>query len=581
MTRRASRWPRAAARLRAVLSEDAPLARVLAIYGTIQFVASWWDLPGSYSWENDGVAPRDLFVGLAENLTPGKGHTYPLMHFALLGVLCLPILLTALARARSFAFVDLRSAMLAVPTMTAISVVAKLVSVVMGCVALWALARIVRRTVSASAGRWAVAFAATCLSVSYYGRTVNLDGPCLMWTALAMDALLASAESGRQHDYWRAALFTAAAVATKDQAYASFVLTLPLYGLLLPLYFRRAPGSAHSLYPDWSWRRLLGSTGVFALGLGALGGGLWNPTGFLFRLRLLTGPNTESWRLYAPTLAGKLENLGAIARSQADAWWPWPAVALAWLGVGLACAMPREGALGRTSFRLLPLVAGLSSLVFFSLVVGRTEHRFLLPLGFWLSAYGGIAADWAVRRARAPVVIRVAVGAMVLASGLRGLGLVATQWGDARREVTDYLARLPSGSQVETYGGVTYQPHYAAPPRAPYRVRRVGPEPVRRRDPLVPGEEVVATFGEALTPPADVLVITEGFAGRFFQLARPGVAAEARRYFTAALAGQLPGYELVRTFEPRVPAWLRMLGMAPIEIHGSTGQRAWVLRRRP
>jgi hypothetical protein len=565
--------------LRRLSAEDVPLGRALAVYGLCQLLASFWDLPGSYSWENDGVAPRDLFVGIADNLTPGSGHTYPLLHFLLLGLLCLPILLHAVGRAGSLALADVRASMLAVPTMTAISVVAKLVSVVMGVVAIWALARVVRRTVSPGAGRWAAAFAATCLSVGYYGRTVNLDGPYLMWTALAMDALLSSAEHGRRRDYLATALLGAASVATKDQAYATYVFPLPLYWLVIPLLVRRTvPGS---LYPSWSVGRLAGAFGVFVLGLGALGGGFWNPTGFVHRLRLLTGPNTESWRLFPATLGGKLDNLGALAQNQAEAWWPWPVVAVAWVGVLVALALPREGGLGRTSFRLLPLVAGLSSLCCFSLVVGRTEHRFLLPLGFWLSAYGGVAMDTAVRRSteRARSVVRVAGAALVGLAALRGIGLVATQWGDARHSVTAYLAGLPPGSQVETYGGVTYQPHYAAPPAAPYRVRRVGPEPIRRRDPLVPGEEVVGRFGDALSPPADVLVITEGFAGRFLR-ARPAASGEAaRRYFVAAVGGRLPGYELVAEFGPRVPAWLRAWGMAPIAIHGSTGQRAWVLRR--
>jgi hypothetical protein len=567
--------------LRRLVAEDVPLVRALGLYGLCQLLASFWDLPGSYSWENDGVAPRDLFVGIADNLTPGRGHTYPLLHFVLLGLLCLPILLFALGSARSLTLADLRSSMLAVPVMTAISVVAKLVSVVMGVVAIWALGRIVRRTVSPGAGRWAAAFAATCLSVSYYGRTVNLDGPYLMWTALAMDAVLSCAEHGHRRDYLRTALFAAASVATKDQAYATYVLTLPLYGLWLPLLYRR--GALGSLYPSWSVARLGGALGVFLLGLGAMGGGLWNPTGFIYRWRLLTGPNTESWRLYPATFAGRLSNLAAIARQQAEAWWPWPVVVVVWIGVAVALSLRPQGGLHQRSFRLLPLVAGLSSLCFFSLIVGRVEHRFLLPLGFWLSAYGGVAVDAAVRRstARSRWVTCVAGGGLLCLGALRAVGLVATQWGDARRQVARYLADLPAGSLVETYGGVTYQPHYAAPPAAPYRVRRVGPEPVRRRDPLVPGEEVLAPFGQGVSPPADVLVITEGFVSRFLRPAPAGTSDQARRYFDRALRGALPGFERVQEFRPRVPEWLRGWGRAPIEVHGSTGQRAWVLRRTP
>lgn len=39
-----------------------------------------WDLPSSFSWENDGLAPRDIFAGISENLRPGHAFRYPLLH---------------------------------------------------------------------------------------------------------------------------------------------------------------------------------------------------------------------------------------------------------------------------------------------------------------------------------------------------------------------------------------------------------------------------------------------------------------------------------------------------------------------
>ena len=37
-------------------------------------------LPGTFGWECDGIAPRDLFMTVGANLTPGSGHNYPLFH---------------------------------------------------------------------------------------------------------------------------------------------------------------------------------------------------------------------------------------------------------------------------------------------------------------------------------------------------------------------------------------------------------------------------------------------------------------------------------------------------------------------
>src|SRR5690606_28471061 len=113
---------------------------------------------------------------------------------------------------------------MSVPSMTAIALLAKALHVAMACVALLALARVCRTCFSPGAARWAVLFAATNLSLSYYGRATNADGPYLMWTVLALDRLLLLAHSGKRTDYTWFAGFLAAGVATKDQAYASFVL---------------------------------------------------------------------------------------------------------------------------------------------------------------------------------------------------------------------------------------------------------------------------------------------------------------------------------------------------------------------
>ncbi|MGB5350683.1 MAG: glycosyltransferase family 39 protein, partial [Polyangiales bacterium] len=184
-----------------LFSEDRAVAWIVVFFAISQLVAIGWDLPGSYGWENDGIAPRDVFAGIAINLTPGQGHRYPLFHNLVIGVLSIPILLPAALCAESWTLPALMEQILTVPTMTGVSLVAKLVGVLMACVALLVIARIARRTVSAEAGRWAAIWAATCLSFAYYGRVSNLDGPYLMWTALGIDRLLSAAETRKRRDY--------------------------------------------------------------------------------------------------------------------------------------------------------------------------------------------------------------------------------------------------------------------------------------------------------------------------------------------------------------------------------------------
>ena len=93
---------------------------------------------------------------------------------------------------------------------------------------------------------------------------------------------------------------------------------------------------------------------------------------------------------YARTPQGLLANVIDIGLGQETFYWPWLVVGLCWVGVVLVIFnRGGEGVRSRT-FRLLPLCAGVSSILFFTLVVARCEHRFVLPFGFWLAYYGGL-----------------------------------------------------------------------------------------------------------------------------------------------------------------------------------------------
>ena len=207
-----------------VWREDSVVGWIIVAFALSQLVAMGWDLPGSYGWENDGIAPREFFAGIGLNLTPGRGHRYPLLHNLVLGILSLPVLLPAALRAEDWSVHALKQEMLAVPTMTGVSIIEKGLGFAMACVSILFLARMARRTVSVRAGRWAAVWAATSLFFAYYGRVSNLDCPYLMWTVLAMDRLLNVAETRQRRDYLWFGVFAGAAVATKDQAYAGFVL---------------------------------------------------------------------------------------------------------------------------------------------------------------------------------------------------------------------------------------------------------------------------------------------------------------------------------------------------------------------
>jgi hypothetical protein len=577
---------RARAWLGGLVAEDRAVALVSLVFALSELVTLGWDLPGSHGWENDGVAPRDLFGGLANNLAPGHAHRYPLFHYLVLAVPSLPVLLiTALAGPLSAA--ALRERVLSVPTMTCLSVIAKLVATAMAAVALLVLARIVRRTFGPRAGVFAALFAATNLSFAFYGRVSNLDLPYLFWTTLALDRLLDLAESRALRDHVVFAALVAASIATKDQAYASYFLVFPIYVFV----------SLRGVPPVERRKTLvtLAKTAVaFLVVYGLASGALLNPTGFAKRLVELGGPASQDWRAYSRDFVGFRANVRAVVARQPEDFWPLPMLALAYGGILLGFFARPEGAAKPTLLRFVPLVAGLGNLVFFALVVGRSEHRFLLPFGFFLSAYGGVASAWLVERfPSAPFrgAVLAALGLGFSWAGFESLAVHLTQLGDARWEVTRRLAKLPPGSRVETYGLTVYQPHYDVSAGAPYRVTRVGPDRPGARNPLVGATELEGAIGDALERRPDVIVLPGGFANAYLPRSeRPGAPASAvvlkRRADRAtatlvgqAIADQLPGYHQVLVARATLPAWAVALGLEPVKIQSTTGSTVWVLER--
>jgi hypothetical protein len=573
--------------LRDLIAEDRTVALVALAFAASELTTFGWDLPGSHGWENDGIAPRDLFGGLAHNVTLGATHRYPLLHYLLLGVLSLPVLLVALL-AGPLSGPAIRARVLSVACMTAISLLAKALATFMGVLSILVMARIVRRTVGQRAGRYAALFAATNMTFAFYARVSNLDAPYLMWTVLALDAVLDVLESGDARAYARFGVFAAAALATKDQAYASFLLVGPLYFVLWPLVSRGAFSRAHARLVT---RGALIGVAAYAV----LSGALVNPTGFVRRLGELRGPSSQLWRGYSKDWAGVSANARDVLHAAAHDFWPPAVFAIAAFGVVLALARrPGSTQLQTRPARALPFAAGAGSLVFFTLTVARSEHRFLLPFGFFLAPYGGMAAD-------AFVSATTALGAEIIGRAVVTLGLVwcavsssaahLTQLGDARREVERYLAGLPPGSLVETYGLVVYAPHFDVSASSPYRVERVGLERPPARNPLVGAQEIEAPIADIETRKPDAIVLSEGFAIPYLAVSddptRPVAGAFAARqtdtrtmaFVHAALTDGLPHYRLALAARPHLPHWARTFGLRPIPIQGTTGLSVWVLVR--
>ena len=551
------------------------MRRLLALNAALQLLGVGWDLPCSFEWENDGVAPRDFFAGIALNLPPGPGHTYPLLHNLLIGLINLPTLLVSVLTAPSLTPDVVMRRVLDYPTMTAVHLTAKLLAVAMNTLALAALARVTARLFERRAALWATAFALANLSVAYYGRTTNLDGPYLFWMALAADRLLDAVERGEPRDYRWFGLLVAASIATKDQAYAAWVLPGAAFAIGLPL-LRPAALAAGGMHR----RRLVEAAVACLLGLAALGGALWNPPGFLHRLRTLTGNASQDWRNYEASLQGVGQNLGDIAASLQWEWWPRPVLALVVLGLFLTL---RRGRLTRW----LPAGLALSHLLFFTLVVARHGHRFVLPTGFWLATYAGVAAAWLT--ARWQRLTWAPLAAIWLFALAQTLTVQVAQWTDARRPLEAWLAALPADTTVVTAGPIVSQPRWGRDGLTHLRVTRLGPEAPTARNPLLTVAERQGDLdGLAATRP-DVIVLPAPLLSEYTEVApRPGDAEQrvvrARRasggaaFFAEVAANRVNGYTVRRVANQ----WPRILESAHLllpHVHSSVGEDMVVLVR--
>jgi 4-amino-4-deoxy-L-arabinose transferase-like glycosyltransferase len=577
------------------------MAWILLVVGIVHAVGVGWGLPASDGWDIDGVAPRDFLPGLAATFTPGRYTTYPPVHLAILAVLTLPIVIVAAARAPSLGLEHLVGEIIKVPYMTAIAYVARSVSVLMSLGVVFFLARIAEEIRSAQlgiepskdggpstdprvrrAGLCTAAFVGSNASLTYYAHTSNLDVPYLFWATLALLQFTRALGRHQPRLLRRALTFAVLAVGTKDQAYGLFLLSLPV---ALGIWFAsdswsRVPANRRSSAREAVLALIL-ACGLFIL----VDAVLFNPSGFLARVRFLTGSASQDFVEYVPGWTGRV---GILVDAAKQFHLQYPAVLglLALVGVLMALA---DGWRQRPSLALtmLPLLVALSFTILFNFAARRTNARFLLPQALFLGVYGGLAIDriaFGAASSRALNGLR-RVGA-VLALGVgyfRCLAVDATMLADPRYEAEAWLAsHVRPGDIVETYGLNVYLPRM--PPNV--RVLRVGPELLDKRSPMPGIEEVRAPFGEARARGAHWIVVSTGWVWRYIDR-WPKLMAGQRRpptfnqsasdkeatdHFDSLVAGDR-GFKLVHesNYDDSV--------FPLIDVHGASGRTMWIYER--
>jgi hypothetical protein len=440
---------------------------------------------------------------------------------------------------------------------------------------IWAVGEMARLTQGHRAGLFAAGAAALNFGLTYYGQVSNLDVPYLFWGALALLwAMRAVAEQQPKH-FWAAALFAAASVATKDQAYALFLLSLPLFLLawfVLDRWPRQHAGKIA--------RSLLPATAVALLLLLLVDGAITNGAGFMRRIAFLTGPASGDYAAYPKNWEGVVRLMMDMA-----AWFGggYAALAglLALLGACLHCA--RTAHRGTWTAGLLPALAILSFTLCFNMIALRSDARFLMPQAVLACVYIGIAAAWLTAAAQiwATLAGSAAIVLLALLALHQDIAISAAMLMDPRYDAEAWMrAHVRGGELIETFGQNAYLPRF--PPNA--EVVRPGLRPLQTRNPLPGVKELQASFDAPL--PAKFIVVSEWWlrhytepqselgGHRFPSRAQAALFndAGARRYFTALRDGRLP-YRLVHKSAPSPGVWPQ------VHIHESLNETILIFER--
>ena len=550
-----------------------PMFWILLLAAGLRLAGLAWGLPAADGWDDDGFAPRNFLTALALTWKPGAYFTYPPLHALLLALPSLPVAAWALAHAPSLSQHDVIATITQPRYMTYFAVLGRLAGLAMSLGIIWTMGEMARLVAGRRAGLFAAGACALNFPLTYYGQVSNLDVPYLFWGLLSLLWCMRAVTEEAPRRFWLAALFAAAAVATKDQAYALFLLSLPLFLFLWFVTDRWPRAHAGEVI-----RALLPAGLVALLLLLLTDGAITNAGGFARRIAFLTGPASRDYAEYLHGPSGWLallsDMLGYFTRD-------YGLLPMALAAAGLTLHFTRTKGTQRLA-GTLPLLAAISFTLCFNFAALRSDDRFLLPQGVLATFYIGIAADALAFAAQDR--LRLAGRALLAVTALLALhwcvAVNAALLLDPRYDAEAWLAaHIKPGDKIETYGQNCFLPRF---PRAAL-VTRIGQTDLRLRNPL-PG--VVERQEPFIAPrQSRFIVLSLAWARRYLRAGVPLAGGriysplqqadfangDAHLYFKALTSEKL-NYRLAYAASYR--------GLWPVvHIHDSLNETIWIFER--
>ena len=428
--------------------------RVLIVaLGLLNAFGITWGLPNAGGdWAIDSIAPFGPLRYAREMLYGGHWWSkYPPLHFTLLSVVYAPYAAFLALTGAPGTVADYPWSLVdPARSVGYFTLMARVVSAAMGVGVAVAAYRIgVELADRASGTLAALVFACSPLAV-YYADAANLDMPYLFWSSLALLAAVRIARGAPRGEYVRLGVWTAAAVATKDQAYGLFVL------LPLPLLALHPP--RRGCVCD---RRLVAGLAAAVATYVVAANVLVDPRGWLAHVHYITHEGSRPYQMYPATPTGVASFAVYVAGLVMQAATP-PLVLFAAIGVATARRSAPWGV-------ALLLVAGGSYCLTFLGPILYAFPRFVLPLTFVVAVFAGVGmtTTWRVSGLGGRSAVGASLAALFVYGTSMNLGLV---W-DSRYAAERWLAEhVPAGALVGTNGEGVYLP------RVPVSLRTVRAE---------------------------------------------------------------------------------------------------------
>jgi PA14 domain-containing protein/dolichyl-phosphate-mannose-protein mannosyltransferase len=378
-------------------SERAAFGAVVVGAVVLDTVAIGWGVPST--WAGDEITPKAVFIGLSRHFSNGWFDRYPPLHFYVLGAVFSPWLLI-----KSLHWAAVSDA----AEQGILLVAGRAVSVAASIGTLFAVRACTADAFGRRAGVLAAAAMALMTPFVYYSKVANPEAAYIFWFALSLVFYLRLLRAIRRPDLMIFALTATAAICTKDQAYALYLI-VPFVVVFLAWQAnrdRRLPRPFVQALIDP--RLAIAATGAVALFM-IIHNVPLNAAGFVKHVRDVVGPGSSGYQMVAPTMGGRLSLLRLTAAIDRRSW-GWPLSIASAIGAVVAL---RESGSRRAAVGLLLVVA--TYYLGFIDVILYNYDRYLLPIGVVQAIFAGLALDrllrWSGDRFRA-------VGIAIVAAAL-------------------------------------------------------------------------------------------------------------------------------------------------------------------